>query len=205
MKNKELVEALEKLEHKGLVTADIDLYILYEGDERILGIRVEVIQVDGQGVTDNEVLTAQLTLPQRPGQLGRPKVHVKEPTCAKHDWSCRFFSWLKSLTGGCSAGKHGEEPNNQHGEYHHRFHGHRNVIMRFIVYIVIPVLIGSAVGVGISILSVFVVEILRGIVMKIRGRRPGYENIEYVVEEFDEELPVYEALENAPEYTDEKQ
>jgi len=81
--------------------------------------------------------------------------------------------------------------------------------MKFIVSVVIPVLIGAAAGVGIGILSVFVAEIVGGIIMRVRGRR----NAEYMQVDrkdsldghIEEELPVYEEVEETPVYSDEKQ
>ena len=43
--------------------------------------------------------------------------------------------------------------------------------MRFIIHVVIPVVIGAAAGLGIGIVSVFIVEIVGGVIMRIRGRR----------------------------------
>jgi UPF0716 family protein affecting phage T7 exclusion len=77
--------------------------------------------------------------------------------------------------------------------------------MKFIISVVIPVLIGAAAGVAIGILSVFVAEIVGGIILRVRGRR----NAEYVEvdtkDSLDEEdLPVYEAVEETSMYSDEK-
>jgi hypothetical protein len=80
--------------------------------------------------------------------------------------------------------------------------------MKFIISVVIPVLIGAAAGVGIGILSVFVAEIVGGIILRVRGRR----NAEYVEVDtkdsldgqIEEELPVYEEVEETSTYSDEK-
>jgi UPF0716 family protein affecting phage T7 exclusion len=80
--------------------------------------------------------------------------------------------------------------------------------MKFIISVVIPVLIGAAAGVGIGILSVFVAEIVGGIILRVRGRR----NAEYVEVDtkdsldgqIEEDLPVYEAVEETSMYSDEK-
>jgi hypothetical protein len=77
--------------------------------------------------------------------------------------------------------------------------------MRFIIHVVVPVLIGVAAGVGVGIISVFVAEIVGGLLIRIRGRRaePDYQEIRDV-KQYDEEdeLPQYEEVEGAPEYTD---
>jgi UPF0716 family protein affecting phage T7 exclusion len=80
--------------------------------------------------------------------------------------------------------------------------------MKFIISVVIPVLIGAAAGVAIGILSVFVAEIVGGIILRVRGRR----NAEYVEVDtkdsldgqIEEDLPVYEAVEETSMYSDEK-
>lgn len=124
---------------------------------------------------------------------------------------CRLSGWLKSLSP-CGRVK-GHRPHHdgqdrtpefkgqhRHPSERHRFHRHRHGFMRFVINVVIPVLIGAAAGVGIGILSVFIAEIVGGIILRIRGRR----NVEYIEIE-DEELPVYEELEGSQTYTDEKQ
>jgi UPF0716 family protein affecting phage T7 exclusion len=72
---------------------------------------------------------------------------------------------------------------------------------------VIPVVIGAAVGVGIGILSVFVAEIVGGVIMRVRGRRTTeYEVVDKDDDEgFEDALPVYEEREMVPAYTEEKQ
>ena len=123
-------------------------------------------------------------------------------------------TWFKSITSGCGGMRHhhdGSDPHgrpDQHGEYHrHRFNRSRHGFMRFIISVVIPVLIGAVAGVGIGILSVFIAEIVGGIIMRIRGRR----NAEYMeVDGKDDDhevegLPVYEELEETPAYSEEKQ
>jgi UPF0716 family protein affecting phage T7 exclusion len=78
--------------------------------------------------------------------------------------------------------------------------------MRFIISVVIPVLIGAAAGVGIGIISVFIAEIIGGILLRIRGRRQvEYVEVDIKDDEIVDELPVYEEMEEAPEYTEEKQ
>ena len=79
--------------------------------------------------------------------------------------------------------------------------------MRFIISVVVPVLIGAAAGVGIGIFSVFIAEIIGGLILRIRGRRAGeYVEIDRKDDDSDdEELPVYEEMEEAPEYAEEKQ
>lgn len=79
--------------------------------------------------------------------------------------------------------------------------------MRFIISVVVPVLIGAAAGVGIGIISVFIAEIIGGLILRIRGRREvEYVEIDRKDDDFDEEeLPVYEEVEETPEYTEEKQ
>jgi hypothetical protein len=81
--------------------------------------------------------------------------------------------------------------------------------MKFIISVVIPVLIGAAAGVGIGILGVFVAEIVGGIIMRVRGRRHS-EYVEVGRKDsldgpLEEELPVYEEVDETPAYTDEKQ
>jgi predicted RNA methylase len=84
--------------------------------------------------------------------------------------------------------------------------------MRFIISVVIPVLIGAAVGVGIGILSVFIAEIAGGVIARIRGRRAteyvevdvkGNDCDDYCAMEGDE-LPQYVELPQAPAYIEEK-
>lgn len=217
---------MNKLERNGLVTADVDLFITYEGDVRNIVIRVQVVEVEGQDVIHKDLLTAQITLPRHPHNIDGQGHHHHHPhsshesTCAEGDWICRAKTWVKSLTAPCGSregarehhrpgGHHRGGPHNDHGGYHrHRFnHPNRHRFMKFIISVVIPVLIGAAAGVGIGILSVFVAEIVGGIISRVRGRRTA----EYVVvdtkdswdEQIEEELPVYE--EETPTYSEEKQ
>ena len=80
--------------------------------------------------------------------------------------------------------------------------------MRFIISVVVPVLIGAAAGVGIGIISVFIAEIIGGLILRIRGRPAvQYMEIDRKDDDFDDEdeLPVYEEVEETPEYTEGKQ
>src|ERR1700738_3037274 len=64
----EVVSALSKLERTGLVTADVGLSVVYEGDDRHITINVRVVEVEGQTVVHKDLLTARITVPQhRPG------------------------------------------------------------------------------------------------------------------------------------------
>jgi hypothetical protein len=219
----ELVDALNKLERNGLVTADVDLFIMYEGDVRQIAIKVQVIEVEGEEVLHKDLLTAQITVPKLPsgrvhGGKHQPQLTpgpLPETKCRSSDWKCRFSNWLKSFGGlGCSRRpahhRQGQE-HNRPDEYHrHRFHHRpRHGFMRFIISVVVPVLMGAAAGVGIGIISVFIAEIIGGLIVRIRGRREParYVEIDRKDEEFDDEelLPVYEEVEEAPEYTEEKQ
>jgi hypothetical protein len=220
VKSPQVIDALNKLDRNGLITADVDLFVMYEGDVRQLGIRIQVVEVEGKLVIHKDLLTAQVTLPQRPHrtQIGHSHPHIEQPSCVSADWRCRLTAWLKSLSpscGGRAAGgrhsgfrHHGNGQYHHPGEYHrHRFHRPRHGFMRFIISVVIPVLIGAAAGVGIGILSVFIAEIVGGIIVRVRGRRnTGYLEIDRKEDDVtDEELPVYEELDETPEYTEEKQ
>ena len=214
---------MNKLERTGLITADVDLFVTYEGDVRQILIRVQVTEVAGCMVIHKDLLTAQITLPQRHhghhgddnhGQQHRPQSQVSN--CASSDLMCRFDSWVNSLMPSCGQDRphrsdgerHRGESHHHPGEYHrHRLNRPRRGFMKFIISVVVPVLIGAAAGVGIGIISVFIAEIVGGIIMRIRGRR----NMEYVEidrkddDDDDEELPVYEELEATSTYTEEKQ
>jgi len=143
------------------------------------------------------------------------------PKCDASDWKCRLSAWMSQFTpahrrpcGGRRPGAHGRPSDDgergpssdvYHGDYHrNRFHRRpRYGIMRFILSVVVPIIIGAAAGVGIGILSVFIAEIVGGIIFRIRG---GRREVEYViVDGKDDELPRYEEEEEIPEYTDEKQ
>ena len=218
---------MNKLERNGLVTADVDLLITYEGDVRNIAIRVQVVEVEGEEVIHKDLLTAQITLPQHHRTIdgqGHHHPHPHSPhgsECPERDWVCRAKAWMKSLTAPCGTregprGHHrpgGYHRGGQHGDpggYHrHRFnHPRRHGFMKFIISVVIPVLIGAAAGVGIGILSVFVAEIVGGIILRVRARR----NAEYVEVDtkdsldgqIEEDLPVYEAVEETSMYSDEK-
>ena len=229
----EVIDALNKLERNGLVTADVDVFVVSEGDVRQIAIHVHVIEVEGKLVIHKDLLITQITLPEPHGHQGqynhkdhhedhehRPHHRPSHPQvsgCSSSDWVCRFGSWVKSLTPGCGGMRpHGGPDRHHHdgpGNHRrpgdrHRFNPPRHGFMRFIVSVVIPVLIGAAVGVGIGILSVFIAEIVGGIIMRIRGRR----NAQYMEvdrkdedDENEEELPVYEELEETPAYPEEKQ
>jgi hypothetical protein len=224
IKAPEVIEALSTLERNGLVTADVDLFVTYEGDMRQLALRVQVVEVEGQVVIHKDILIAQINLPQHHPAVQdlidytppRPEVP------SDRGWFCRFFAWIKSLTQPCGQrakedGQHRRPHFNDSqrhgGDYHrHRFHRPRHGFMKFIISVVIPVLIGAAAGVGIGILSVFIAEIVGGIILKVRGRRNGQyigihddDDDEEEEDEMDEALPVYEEGERAPEYSDEKQ
>ena len=240
VKSPDVVEALAKLDRNGLITADVDLFVTYNGDTRVLGLRVQVVQVEGKQVVHKDLLTALIATPRPPSLAhGHGHSHPAGPndahpsaSCPSSDWKCRVSNWVKSLMGHkpCAGGRyhgmrprpgtgvHGEQrrPDESfrghggNGDYHrHRFHRPRRGFMRFVIHVVVPVLIGAAAGIAIGILSVFLVEIVGGIVMRIRGRaRDGmeYHEItdakEYVAGEEEEELPVYEETERVPEYTD---
>lgn len=216
----EVIDALGKLDRNGLVTADVDLFVVYEGDVRKVIIHVQVIEVEGEVVIHKDLLIAQITLPQQHGHHhheGHHKDHEHHPkhhpspqgsSCSSSDWICRFSSWLKSLTSGCSGMRgsgHHRRPG-QHGD-RHRFKHRRHRFMKFIISVLIPVLIGAAAGIGIGILSVIIAEVVSGIIMRIRGRR----NTEYmeidvkVDDDNEEELPIYEESEETPAYSEEKQ
>jgi hypothetical protein len=171
---------------------------MYEGDVRHLAIRVQVVEVQGKCVIHKDLLTAEIVLPQHPHKQGQ----IDKTNCATGDWNCRFNAWLKSLTCG---NRHSGFRDGKFDEYHRqRFHRPRHGFMRFIISVVIPIVIGAAAGVAIGILSIFVAEIVGGIILRVRGRR----NAEYVEidrkEAVDEELPVYEEVDETPKYTDEK-
>lgn len=229
IKAPEVIDALNKLDRNGLVTADVDLQVTYEGDVRNIVIRVQVIEVEGQDVIHKDLLNAQITLPRHHRTVDgqdhrRPHPHSQLPyvSCAERDWVCRAKEWFKSLTAPCGTregprghhrgGHHGGGPGREHhGGYHrHRFnHPRRHGFMKFIISVVIPVLIGAAAGVGIGILGVFVAEIVGGIIMRVRGRRHS-EYVEVGRKDsldgpLEEELPVYEEVDETPAYTDEKQ
>ena len=213
---------MNKLERTGLVTADVDLFVVYEGDVRKIAIHVQVVEVEGELVIHKELLIAQITVPQHHHHKhhkghhedhGHHR-HPKVSSCSSSDWVCRLKTWVKSMTSGCGGmrnHKGGSDPHSrpgQHGEYHrHRFNRPHHGFVRFIISVVIPVLIGAAAGVGIGILSVFIAEIVGGIIMRIRGRS----NAQYMQvdgqddKDDDEELPVYEELGETPVYTEEKQ
>jgi len=232
VKSPDVVEALNKLDRNGLVTADVDLFVVYEGDKRQLAIRVQVVELAGKQVSHKDLLIAQITLPQHhrfPGtysETARIKT-LEDGGCVTGDWKCRVGNWLKSLSGCGKKGIFGGRPHpaGRPGGGHpgaggfnqrHRFHkrpGHG--LRKFMISVVIPILIGAAAGVGIGVLSVFIAELVGGIVMRIRGRRsnaPEYieivdtkEPIEQVEEEdVEEPLPVYQPMsfDAVPEYTD---
>jgi len=219
VKEPDVLDALNKLDRNGQVTADVDLFIMYEGDVRQIGIRVQVIEVEGEGVIHKDILTAQITVPKHPHLPALPNGAPHPPTgpqheqCASSDWKCRFSNWLKSFTpslkpcAGRGGGQFRHRPEGHGGDYHRdRFHRPRHGFMRFIISVVIPVLIGAAAGVGIGIISVFIAEILGGILLRIRGRRQvEYVEVDIKDDEIVDELPVYEEMEEAPEYTEEKQ
>ena len=197
VKSPELVEALNKLDRNGLVTADVDLFVVYEGDRRQLAIRVQVIELAGKQVIHTDLLVAQITLPPHhrfPGMY-KDTAEIKPldaGECTKGDWMCRVGNWLKSFSG-CSDKKrvgggkphgpggrgHGGHHSGKHDPLHrHRFSRPRHGLRKFMISVVIPILIGAAAGVGIGILSVFIAEFVGGIIMRIRGRRnPGYTGI----------------------------
>lgn len=221
----ELIEALNKLARTDLITADVDLSIAYEGDLRSVLLHVQVLELEGCTVSHKDLLDIKLQLPRIEGGT-RHRPHHPRPssqkTCESSDWLCRIGNWFHSLIkphrSGCSgkgrgqgAGRHPdfkEGEHHNHSEYHrHRFHRPNHGFMRFIVHVVIPVTIGAAVGVGIGIVSVFIAEIVGGVLMRIRGRRAAeyHEIVDKDDEEFDEALPLYEEGEGAPAYTEEKQ
>lgn len=208
IKTPEVIDALNKLERNGLVTADVDLFVVYEGDVRQLVIHVQVIEVEGKLVIHKDLLIVQLTLSQQSGHQGPP--HAQVSSCSSSDWICRLSNWLKSLTPGCDGTRKLGGPDRhpgpgQHGG-RHRFKYPRHRFMKFIVSVVIPVLIGAAAGVGIGILSVFIAEIVGGIIMRIRGRRnPQYTEVDGKDDNCQEDLPIYEELEETPAYAEEKQ
>lgn len=217
VKSPELIDALNNLERNGLVTADVDLFIMYERDVRHIAIKVQVIEVEGEEVIHKDLLTAQITVPRLVhGDKNHPQIApgpLPETKCHSSDWKCRLSNWFKSFSGhGCRGRPASHRQGQEHrrpGEYHrHRFHHRpRHGFMRFIISVVVPVLIGAAAGVGIGIISVFIAEIIGGLILRIRGRREGaeYVEIDRKDDDFDEVLPVYEEMEEAPEYTEEKQ
>jgi hypothetical protein len=162
-------------------------------------------------------LITQITLPQHHA-LHEDHDHPQVSSCSSSQWLCRLSNWVKSLLPGYGGIRHlgGSDRHRhdgpghhrrpgQHGE-RHRFNRPRRGFMKFIINVLIPVLIGAAVGVGIGILSVFVAEIIGGIIMRVRGRR----NVEYTEvdrkdDDDNEELPVYEELEETSAYPEEKQ
>jgi hypothetical protein len=213
VKSPELLEALNKLERNGLVTADVDLFVTYDGDNRVLGLKVQVTEVQGKEVLHKDLLTALIATPRTPLLESSPQ----KDSCASSDWKCRITSWFKELTAHkpCAGNRHhrphhrpgpdsemasGRHRPGGHGDYHrHRFHRPRRGFMRFIIHVLVPVMIGAAAGVGIGILSVLVAEIVGGVLMRFR-RRNGVEYEE--IKEFDDELPSYEEGERVPEYSD---
>jgi len=176
-----LIEALHKLESTGLITADVDLSIAYEGDVRNILVHVQVLELEGCAVIHKDLLTVKLAVPRIEGGDGSHH-HPRPPqkTCESGDWICRISNWFHSLVKPhrCAGGK-GRHPefkdeegyHNRGGYYRHRFHPPRHGFMRFIIHVVIPVVIGAAAGLGIGIVSVFIVEIVGGVIMRIRGRR----------------------------------
>jgi hypothetical protein len=104
-------------------------------------------------------------------------------------------------------GEHGTDHANHRGGYsRHRFNRPHHGVMRFIIHVVVPVVIGAAAGVGIGILSVFVAEIVGGVIMRVRGRRTEYAIVDKDDDAgVDDALPVYEEGETVPAYTEEKQ
>jgi len=212
-----LIEALHKLESTGLITADVDLSIAYEGDVRTILVHVQVLELEGCAVNNKDLLTVKLAVPGIEGGNG-PHHHPRpqEKTCESRDWICRISNWFRSLVKPhrCAGGKgrhpdwKDEEGYHNHGGYHrHRFHPPRRGFMRFIIQVVIPVVIGGAAGLGIGIVSVFIVEIVGGVIMRIRGRRAAEycEVVDKDDEVFEEALPAYEEGEMVPTYTAEKQ
>lgn len=226
IKSLELIDALNKLDRTGLVTANVDLFVTYEGDVRHIVIHVQVVEFEGELVVHKDLLTAEITVPMhhrhhdhhgsphKGGHHHKPhhKPHHqshKLPSCSYLDMICRLKNWGKSAGLSCGGFRHGH-PTGHHGgghhhpgEFRHRLNRPRHGFMRFILGVVVPVVIGAAVGVGIGILCVFIVELVGGIIMRIRGRG----NAEYVIVDSkdDEELPVYEELEETPAYPEEKQ
>jgi hypothetical protein len=161
--------------------------------------------------------------------------HAPMESCSPSDWKCRVNNWLNALQkmsrGSCHrpAGEHGaghgpdgpewdRRPewaghDRRPGQYHrHRFHRPHHGFMRFIISVVVPVLIGAAVGVGIGILSVFIAEIAGGVIARIRGRRATeYVEVDGKSDDCDDycamegdELPQYVELPQAPAYMEEK-
>jgi hypothetical protein len=240
----ELIEALNKLDRTGLITADVDLSIAYEGDVRIILIHVQVLELEGCTVSAKDVLAVKLALPRIQDGMGRHhggshRPHPQQKVCDSGDWLCRVSNWFHSLgkshhgckgkgrQGSKESGerhhhdhhdgehKHGDEHSGEHGADHanhggyhrHRFNRPHHGVMRFIIHVVIPVVIGAAAGVGIGILSVFVAEIVGGVIMRVRGRRTTeYEIVDKDDDAgFDDALPVYEEGEMVPAYTEGKQ
>jgi len=215
-----LIEALHRLESTGLITADVDLSIAYEGEFRNILVHVQVLELEGCAVNHKDLLTVKLAVPRIDGGMRHHQSHEhprpSEKTCESGDWICRVSNWFHSLIKPhrCAGGK-GRNPefkdgegHRTHGGYHrHRFHRPRRGFMRFIIHVVIPVVIGAAAGLGIGIVSVFIAEIVGGVIMRIRGRRAAeyYEVVDKDDEEPEEALPVYEEGEMAPAYTAEKQ
>jgi hypothetical protein len=226
VKSPDVVEALAKLERNGMVTADVDLFVTYEGDLRLLAIRVRVLQVEGQVVTSRDTLTAIISTPQ-PAPSNHKYSHPNSPTevdagmCVEGDLKCKLTSWLKALVwgGSCQKGvmaggrphfRHGHGKPGHHGHHGgwHRHHKHkrpgRHGFMRFIIHVLVPVSIGAAAGVGVGVLSVLVAEIVGGLVMRLRGRASRqYDEID-TRDEDEEQLPAYEVGEAVPRYSDEK-
>jgi hypothetical protein len=214
VKTPEVIEALSKLERNGMVTADVDLAIKHEGDQRHIQIQIQVVQVDNQSVVHKDVLIFNIIMPLP--QSATPNIALpihseanEGVKCAPHDWLCRASSAIKAIGGGCRRpgapfrqDGHHKGPHGQHPHGHHRRPDRpRHRFTRFLLSVVIPVVIGAAAGVAIGILSVFVAEFVGGVIIKIRGRR----NVEYReidMKDDEDELPVYE--EQAPAYTDEK-
>jgi hypothetical protein len=223
----EVIDALSKLERSGLVTADVDLFITYEGDTRQVVIQVRVTEVEGCTVIHKDLLTAQIILPQHQKNIDGHKNNGQQSpppsqssNCGPSDWICRLTNWVNSLAP-CGLRPHRAEGqddrrpefNGSHrhhgGNHRHRFNRPRHGFMRFIISVVVPVLIGAAAGVGIGILSVFIAEFVGGVIMRIRGRR----NVEYTEidrkddddeDDAGEELPVYEELQEALAYPEGK-
>lgn len=220
---------MSKLERTGLVTADVDLFITYEGDTRQVMIQVRVTEVEGCMVVHKDLLTAQIILPQHQKNIDGHKNDgpdspppSQSANCGPSDWICRLTNWVNSLTP-CglrplrSEGPDGRRPDfrgdsHRHpgGNHRHRFNRPRHGFMKFIISVVVPVLIGAAAGVGIGILSVFIAEFVGGVIMRIRGRRNArYTEIDRKdddeADDAGEELPVYEELQESPAYPEEKQ
>lgn len=222
------VEAFSKLQRNEMITANVDLFVMYEGDMRQIGVHVQVIEIEGKAVIHKDILTAQITVPRiseaphghaqsRPASL--PVTTEERPGPPESEWKSRLSAWLNMIHPHRPCNRGGRRParpqeeeeahyRGHRGQYHrHRFSRPHHVFRRFVVTVLVPIFIGAAAGVAIGVVSVLIAEVIGGLIARVRGEQePDYIEIDVKDDdESDEDLPVYEELGAAPEYRDEKQ